>query len=57
MTYDANGNIASRTDFDGHQTTYVYDMTRNLETSRTEGLTTAGVATPATRTITTTMTT
>jgi len=54
ITYDANGNVSSRTDFDGHQTTYVYDLTRNLETSRTEGLTTAGAVTPATRTITTT---
>ncbi|PPD43345.1 MAG: hypothetical protein CTY14_08820, partial [Methylotenera sp.] len=54
LTYDANGNVASRTDFAGHQTTYVYDLSRNLETSRTEGLTTAGAVTPATRTITTT---
>ncbi len=54
LTYDTNGNIASRTDFNGNKTTYVYDMTRNLEASRTEGLTTAGGATPATRTITTT---
>ena len=54
LTYDANGNVSSRTDFAGHQTTYVYDMTRNLETSRTEGLTTAGAVTTATRTITTT---
>ena len=36
VTYDANGNIASRTDFNGNQTTYLYDLTRNLETSRTE---------------------
>lgn len=54
ITYDINGNVASRTDFDGHKTTYRYDMARNLETSRTEGLTTAGAATPATRTMTTT---
>ena len=54
MTYDANGNVASRADFNGNKTTYVYDLTRNLETSRTEGLTTAGAATSATRTITTT---
>ena len=54
ITYDANGNVSSRTDFAGHQTTYVYDLSRNLETSRTEGLTTAGAVTPATRTITTT---
>ena len=54
LTYDVNGNIASRTDFKGNKTTYAYDMSRNLETSRTEGLTSAGVATAATRTITTT---
>ncbi|NOT15321.1 MAG: RHS repeat protein [Methylotenera sp.] len=54
ITYDSNGNVASRTDFAGHQTTYQYDLTRNLETSRTEGLTATGVATTATRTITTT---
>ena len=54
LTYDANGNVASRTDFKGNLTTYAYDMARNLETSRTEGLTSAGTATAATRTITNT---
>lgn len=54
ITYDANGNVASRTDFDGHKTTYAYDMARNLETSRTEGLTPTNTITPATRTTTTT---
>ena len=59
LTYDVNGNIATRTDFNGNKTTYVYDMARNLETSRTEGLATTGggstnVITPTTRTITTT---
>lgn len=34
--YDANGNVASRADFNGHATTYAHDLTRNLETSRTE---------------------
>jgi YD repeat-containing protein len=53
LSYDANGNIASRTDFNGHRTDYTYDLTRNLETSRTEGLTASGATTPATRTITT----
>lgn len=38
VTYDANGNIASRADFNGHQTCYAYDLTRNLETARVEGL-------------------
>lgn len=54
LTYDANGNVATRIDFNGNQTTYTYDLTRNLETSRTEGLTTAGAKTAATRTINTT---
>jgi YD repeat-containing protein len=25
LRYDANGNVASRTDFNGHTTTYSYD--------------------------------
>jgi YD repeat-containing protein len=54
MSYDANGNVASRTDFNGNLTTYTYDLARNLETSRTEGLTVAGAKTSATRTINTT---
>ncbi|WP_411727818.1 DUF6531 domain-containing protein [Methyloglobulus sp.] len=53
VTYDANGNVASRTDFNGHRTNYSNDLARNLETSRTEGLTAAGANTPQTRTITT----
>ncbi len=53
LSYDANGNVISRTDFNGNRTNYSYDLTRNLETSRTEGLTKAGAATPATRTVTT----
>ena len=40
-TFDANGNISSRTDFNGNVTTYVYDQDRNLETSRTEAFGTA----------------
>ena len=48
FTYDTNGNVASRTDFNGNKTTYVYDLTRNLETSRTEAY-----GTPVARTITT----
>jgi YD repeat-containing protein len=54
LTYDANGNVASRTDFNGKKTTYGYDLTRNLEVSRTEGLSNAGAALPETRTLTTT---
>ena len=53
MTYDANGNIATRTDFNGNMTRYTYDMARNLELSRTEGLATSGASTAASRTITT----
>ena len=47
-SYDANGNVSIATDFRGVQTTYAYDLTRNLETRRTEA---AGTA--STRTITT----
>jgi YD repeat-containing protein len=36
FTYDANGNVASRTDFNGRLTTYTYDLTRNLEIRRVE---------------------
>ena len=49
MAWDANGNMASSTDFNGNVTTYTYDLTRNLETSRTEASGTAQA-----RTITTT---
>jgi len=51
--YDANGNVASRTDWNGNRTDYGYDVTRNLETRRAEGLTIAGAPTPETRTIST----
>jgi len=55
ITYDVNGNISSRTDFNGNKTTYVYDLARNLETSRTEGLSSTGaVISGTTLTITTT---
>jgi len=40
-TYDANGNVATYRDFNGNQTTYAYDLTRNLEISRTEAYGTA----------------
>jgi len=53
VSYDANGNIAGRTDFNGHRINYSYDLTRNLEISRTEGLTATGASTPETRTMTT----
>jgi YD repeat-containing protein len=38
MTYDINGNVASRADFNGNKTCYAYDLTRNLEIARVEGL-------------------
>ena len=44
--YDANGNIASRVDWNGNRSTHDYDLTRNLERVRTEGLTASGDATP-----------
>src|ERR1051325_9833777 len=53
LTYDANGNVTSRTDFNGNRTNYTFDLTRNLETQRKEGLTSAGANTPQTRTIST----
>jgi RHS repeat-associated protein len=39
--YDDNGNVKSYTDFKGVMSTYTYDLTRNLETSRTEASGTA----------------
>ena len=35
--YDANGNVASRIDFNGSKVCYGYDLSRNLETARVEG--------------------
>ena len=52
-TRDTQGNLTSRTDFNGNRTNYTWDTTRNLETARTEGLTSGGSTTPQTRTITT----
>jgi RHS repeat-associated protein len=48
LTFDADANITSRTDFDGNTTTHTYDPTTNLEISRTEAY-----GTPQARTITT----
>ena len=53
QTPDANGNLASRTDWNGNRTDYTYDQARNLETARTEGLIAGGGTTPQTRTIST----
>lgn len=47
-TYDTNGNPATRTDYNGDQTVYSYDATRNLQLSRTEAY-----GTPRERSITT----
>ena len=38
MTYDGNGNVSSRTDFNGNKVCYAYDLSRNLETARVEGV-------------------
>ena len=38
MAYDANGNIASKTDFNGIKSCRAHDLSRNLETTRIEGL-------------------
>lgn len=51
-TFDAKGNILTATDWNGNLTKYTYDA-RNLELTRTEGLTSAGVATGVTRTFST----
>ena len=37
-TYDPNGNVASADDFNQHRTCYAYDLGRNLESTRVEGL-------------------
>jgi YD repeat-containing protein len=38
LSYDANGNVSSRTDFNGNLSCFAYDLARNLETARVEGL-------------------
>jgi RHS repeat-associated protein len=48
-SYDANGNVANLTDFNGRVTTRSYDLTRNLETSRTEASGSAVARTIATQ--------
>lgn len=49
MTYDVNGNVSISKDFKNVETRYTNDLTRNLETSRTEAY-----GTSKARTITTT---
>jgi RHS repeat-associated protein len=41
ITYDNNSNAIAIADFNGIRTTFAYDLTRNLETSRTEAAGTA----------------
>jgi YD repeat-containing protein len=38
QSWDANANPASRDDFNGSRTCYTHDLSRNLETTRVEGL-------------------
>ncbi len=45
-TYDSNGNVASKKDFNGNLMCFTNDLSRNLETKRVEGLT--GAACPGT---------
>lgn len=47
-TYDANGNVSSEVDVNGVSINHMYDLSRNLEVLRTEG-----VGTPAARTVAT----
>ena len=53
QSFDSSGNVTSKTDWNGNRTNFTYDLVRNLETSRTEGLTSSGATTPHTRTIST----
>ncbi len=41
QTYDATGNLLSKTDFNNTTTCYAYDTARNLETVRVEGIASA----------------
>ncbi len=50
-SFDVNGNVSGTTDWNGFRTTYGYDLARNLETSRTEGLDGNGTVRPESRTI------
>lgn len=47
ISYDANGNVASSTDFDSHKTCFSYDLTRSLQTKRVEGLSSGANCTTA----------
>ncbi|HMU64623.1 MAG TPA: RHS repeat-associated core domain-containing protein [Nitrosomonas sp.] len=41
LDYDEQGNIVSQIDFNGNRTCYAYDLDRNLEIARVEGLSTS----------------
>ena len=47
ITYDAQANLASRNDFNNQKVCYAYDLSRNLETKRVEGLTSSAVCSTA----------
>ena len=47
ITYDTRGNIASRVDFNNNKICYAYDLSRNLETKRVEGLAGSAVCSTA----------
>ena len=47
MTYDAQANISSRTDFNNNKICYAYDLSRNVETKRVEGVTSSAVCSTA----------
>ena len=47
ITYDTQANVASRTDFNNNKVCYAYDLSRNLETKRVEGLTSSAVCSTA----------
>jgi YD repeat-containing protein len=49
VSYDANGNVAGRTDFDGKVTAHTYDLNRNLEVQRVEASGTAEARTISTQ--------
>jgi YD repeat-containing protein len=52
-TFDANGNVATRVDWNGNRTDHLHDLARNTEIRRVEALTSSGTSTPQTRTIST----
>jgi uncharacterized protein RhaS with RHS repeats len=47
ITHDAQANVTSRTDFNNNKVCYAYDLSRNLETKRVEGVTSSAVCSTA----------